>query len=55
MTADDTTTSLYRLNAVAIDAPGGGPSDWPGTVMTHAVETVDNDRASAMLTIGVIR
>lgn len=49
----DITRSLYETHAEAALGPDPRPS--PGTTFTHAIETVDDDRASFLLQTGVIR
>lgn len=47
--------SFYAVNAVAASS-GGEPNPIPpGTVLTHSIETIDNDRAGLMLEVGVLR
>jgi hypothetical protein len=45
--------SLYAVNAIMV--ADSDPRPAPGTVETHAVETIDNDRAFIGLDVGVIR
>lgn len=52
---DRTITSLYRINAVATGCPESRSSREPGTRLTASIETVDNDRAAALLAVGVLR
>jgi hypothetical protein len=48
--------SLYELSAVpAPKCADGGGQPPPGTTLTASVETVDNDRAGMMLSLGVVR
>jgi hypothetical protein len=49
MEPSDSRPSLYRLLATA---PPGAPSaagPGPGTIETHAIETIDNDRALSLI------
>lgn len=46
--------SLYATDTELI-AAGTDPRPDPGTTFTHAVETVDNDRAALLLEAGVVR
>lgn len=47
--------SFYDVSAVAASSGGEPDPIPPGTVLTHSIETIDNDRAGLMLEAGVLR
>lgn len=57
MTLGDHATgdSLYAVLTGEEVGAAPDPRPSPGTGITHAVETVDNDRAQLLLSLGVVR
>lgn len=57
MTLGDQVTgdSLYSVRTREEVGGAPDPRHSPGTGITHSVETIDNDRAQLLLSLGVVR